>query len=102
MQAHYLTRINSFLEERPEFDDIPKEPFHDYHVEWFIRDFAVYENSAGMFLEDQGYRKEVACAETFRNLCRAWVKNREDVYKVCGEIFWREMKEMAQEAYDAD
>lgn len=78
-------------------------PFSDVHVDSFIRDFAKCEGDAGMWLEDQGIKRECfASAELLRNLAGAWITNPAGVYAVAGVAFWREMKELAAERHKAD
>lgn len=86
--------------------DIPRQPFDDSDVERFIADFARSEGDSVMWLEDHGigehYQKIAVGADVLRMLCRSWLRNQMAVYGVCGVAFWQAMKELAQEAFEAE
>jgi|GEM_PF-4102882 len=82
-----------------------QEPFDDEYVQRFIADFGGCEGDAVMWLEDVGVGENYKCklidAELLRTLSRAWVKDEQSVYAVAGTMFFRTMKELAQEVYNA-
>lgn len=95
----------SVIEQGRLADSIEYRVFNDTYVEMFIEDFAK-AGDAISFLEDRGVgeykRKQTIGADVLQALARVWTRDREQVYFVAGTIFWREMKELASEAYDAD
>ena len=82
-----------------------QEPFDDECVQRFIADFAKCDGDAVMWLEDRGVGENYKCklidAELLRTLSRAWIKDEQSVYVVAGTMFFRTMRELAREVYDA-
>jgi hypothetical protein len=91
--------------EHGELCDAAHREFNDTYVEMFIERFAEADDPIN-FLEDNGigenHRKKAIGAELLQCMAGVWVNYREGVFHIVGSLFWRTMKEMAQEAFDSE